>query len=81
MKLLITVSLALSLSACATTSETTLADGSPGIVIHCPGMLGTWSDCYEKANKACSAGWDIVERESFMIDKDLQIRNLQVQCK
>jgi len=64
-----------------TPKQTTLSDGSIGLTVGCSGIGGSWSTCYEKANKSCPSGFEIKEKEQYMIDNDLPIRNLMYRCK
>ena len=59
----------------------TMTTGPTPITIHCPGGTSTWNQCYEKAEQACQKNYDVIKKESFMIDKDTIVRNLQVECK
>jgi hypothetical protein len=64
---------------CVTVKSTTLRDGSQGYLASCGGTGGEWGQCYEAAGKACPNGFDILDREQFVLGT-VQ-RNLYFKCK
>lgn len=52
---------ALALSACATAKETYMPDGRLGYNINCSGQALSWGECYQKAGEICGGkGYDIL---------------------
>lgn len=65
MKLAATISGALLLSACATSTSTYLPDGSRGHSIVCSGSALSWAQCEQKAGEICKdAGYDLLSKSS-----------------
>ena len=58
----------------------TAQDGKNALQTSCPGIYISWSSCYEKANKACPTGFNIIEKEQYSIDLDLPVRTLTFRC-
>jgi hypothetical protein len=70
------------LSGCVSSpKQVTLSDGSQGLSVRCNGMGVDWSRCYETAKNSCPSGFDVKDREQYLIDNDLPIRVLHFKCK
>lgn len=81
------------LGACASSSQTYMADGSPGYTVNCSGAARSWSQCYRKAGEICAAnGYDIIERigeeqaiitgsSSSLFGSSSHSRTLIIKCK
>jgi hypothetical protein len=64
-RLLIVVSIAASLAACATVHETYSADGRKAYTLNCSGTARGWDKCYAAAGELCKeSGYDILDRSS-----------------
>ncbi len=64
-RLLITLSVSLLLSACATVKETYAPDGRKAYSLNCSGTARGWDKCYSAAGELCKeAGYDILDRSS-----------------
>ena len=75
------ICVAVTLMGCATVKGgMTLKDGSKGFIATCGGTSGTWSSCYESANKECPKGFENVEQEQFVHEGFVK-RNLYFRCK
>ena len=60
-RLFATLTLCLSVTACATSRETYTASGEKGHSINCSGMALNWGMCYEKAGEICGEkGFDVI---------------------
>ena len=69
------------LCACATgAKETTLNDGSKGLIINCHGTANNWGGCYKDASQACPSGFEIKDKEEFVHEGYVK-RNLYLKCK
>ncbi len=69
------------LAGCATTmKETTLSDGTKGLLAKCGGTKHDWGDCYDIAMKACSNGFDPLDKEEIAHGVYIT-RNLMFKCK
>ena len=63
--LLVAVSVAASLGACATVKETYSADGRKAYTLNCSGLARGWDKCYASAGELCKeSGYDILDRSS-----------------
>lgn len=63
--LLIVVSVAASLGACATVKETYSSDGRKAYTLNCSGTARGWDKCYAAAGDLCKeSGYDILDRSS-----------------
>ncbi len=58
-----------------------LSDGTIGLTVRCVGTAVSWSKCYELANASCSSGFDIKDKEQYLIDNDFPVRILNYKCK
>ena len=68
LKLGLLVSAAAALGACASPTETTLADGTTALLIDCGGSTRGMNYCFEKAGKSCGAdGYSIVGQDGRVI--------------
>ena len=68
LKLGLLMSAGAALTACATPTETTLADGSTALLIDCGGSTRGMNYCFEKAGKSCGAdGYNIVGQDGRII--------------
>ncbi|KAF0866164.1 hypothetical protein [Pseudomonas sp. LD120] len=93
MNKLLALSAVMTLSGCATVSDTYLANGEQGLSIDCSGEAGSWASCYEKAEASCAGtGYRIVTTQGSpspkASDKTLGIdvgnyksRNVVVVCQ
>jgi len=67
---------------CAITpKQATLSDGSQGFSVSCNGSAINWSRCYEAAKTVCPNGFDVKDREQYLLEYDLPIRILYFKCK
>lgn len=63
--LLIAVSAAALLGACATVKETYSSDGHKAYTLNCSGTARGWDKCYAAAGELCKeSGFDILDRSS-----------------
>lgn len=63
--LLIVVSVAALLGACATVKETYSSDGRKAYTLNCSGTARGWDKCYAAAGNLCKeSGYDILDRSS-----------------
>lgn len=70
------------LTGCGLAPKNVIAvDGKTASQIRCPGYGNAWSTCFEKANEFCPGGFNVVDREQFMIDNDFPVRILTYRCK
>lgn len=78
MKSLLIIATALTLTACATTSETiVLPSGEQGKAVRCEEFL---KDCYREAGRSCPNGYEIKEKttsSNFLVP----VYDLLVVCK
>ena len=64
-RLLIAISVAALLSACATVKETYSSDGRKAYTLNCSGTARGWDKCYAAAGELCKeSGYDILDRSS-----------------
>ena len=69
------------ITGCTQTPKNVVAqDGKNALQTSCPGIYVSWSNCYEKANRACPSGFNIIEKEQYTIDLDLPVRALTFRC-
>jgi hypothetical protein len=61
MKTIFALLAAITLNACATSTQTYAPDGGQAHSINCSGAALTWGQCYEKAGSICKErGYDVV---------------------
>ena len=64
-RLLIAVSVAALLGACAAVKETYSSDGRKAYALNCSGTARGWDKCYAAAGELCKeSGYDILDRSS-----------------
>jgi hypothetical protein len=61
MRTILALLTAITLNACATSTQTYAPDGGQAHSINCSGAALTWGQCYEKAGSICKErGYDVV---------------------
>lgn len=72
MRKIITLVIAVAISACTTTQEIRRPDSSIEYLIACGASLG-WDICYAKANEVCPAGYNTLSESAGFNRKELRI--------